>query len=84
MDPLYNSHVIGGVNPDGSKYLASVDMYGNIYEGNHLVTGLAHYFCNVLLANEWKEDLDENGAKKLLEDCMRVLFYRDKMQSDRI
>ena len=85
MDPLYNSHILGGINSiTGEKYLATVDMHGNIYEGNHLVTGLANYFCNVLLANEWKEDIEENAARELLEKCLRVLFYRDKMASDRI
>jgi len=32
----------------------------------------------------WKPDLTEVEAKKLLEDCMRVLFYRDTRASPNI
>ena len=61
-------------------------MHGNTIQcNNYLVTGLAHYFCNVLLTNAGKpEDLTEAAAKKVLEDCFRVLFYRDCGMSDRI
>lgn len=83
-NPLWNHHLIGGMDKEGKKFLGVVDLYGNTFEGNHLVTGMAHYFCNVLLANAWHENITEAEAKKLLEDCFRVLFYRDKSMSDKI
>jgi 20S proteasome subunit beta 7 len=81
---LFNNSIMGGVTKDGEKYLAVIDMLGNTYEGNHLVTGLAHYFNNVLFANKWRPDISESEARSLIEECLRVLFYRDCKASDRI
>ena len=61
-----------------------VDCFGTLIEDDFLVTGLAHYFCKVLITEKWREDMTEEEAKKVLEDCMRVLFVRDSRASDRI
>ena len=84
-DPYWNNHIVGGYHR-GEAFLGSVDMHGNTIQCNdYLVTGLAHYFCNVLLTNAGKpQTLSEQDAKKVLEDCFRVLFYRDCGMSDRI
>lgn len=37
-----------------------------------------------LLRDGWREDLTEAQARKLLEDSMRVLFYRDTRASAKI
>ena len=37
-----------------------------------------------LLRKGWREDLTEPEARKLLEDSMRVLFYRDTRASAKI
>ena len=51
-NPYWNNHVVGGINADGSPYLGSVDLYGCVIEENdYVVSGFAHYFCNVLLTN---------------------------------
>eukprot|EP00965_Chrysotila_dentata_P024969 827859-Pleurochrysis_carterae.AAC.1 len=34
-----------------------------------------------LMRKGWREDLSEEEARKLLEDCCRVLFYRDTRAS---
>ena len=36
------------------------------------------------MQNAWKPDLTEAEAKAVLEDCMRVMFYRDKKAIDTI
>ena len=36
------------------------------------------------MQNAWKEDLTEQEARTLIEDCMRVMFYRDKKATDEI
>jgi len=38
----------------------------------------------VLLHNAWREDLTEAEARAVIEDCMRVMFYRDKKAHDNI
>ena len=37
-----------------------------------------------LLRAGWRDDLTEAEARKLLEDSMRVLFYRDTRASSKI
>jgi 20S proteasome subunit beta 7 len=34
------------------------------------------------MQNAWHPDISEQDARRLIEDCMRVLFYRDKKASD--
>ena len=36
------------------------------------------------MQNAWKPDLTEEDARKVIEDGMRVLFYRDKKATDEI
>jgi 20S proteasome subunit beta 7 len=85
MDPLWNGTVIGGVNKKtGELFLGQVDLYGTKIEGNFLLNGLAQHYCQVLMQNAWREDLTEAEARKVIEDGMAVLFYRDKKASDEI
>ena len=85
MDPLWNGSIIGGVRHDnGEVFLGMVDLYGTKIEGNFLLTGLASHYCQVLMQNSWRADLTEEEARKIIEDCMRVMFYRDKKATDEI
>jgi 20S proteasome subunit beta 7 len=86
VNPKLNVTLVGGMEEkDGEKipYLGEVDMYGTYLEDDFLVGGYAHYFCKVLLTHKWRPDLEELEAIQLLEECMRVLFYRDTRASDR-
>lgn len=76
MDPLWNSVLIAGFR-DGAPYLGSADLYGTMYEDKYIATGLGGHMALPLLRKDWKPDLTEAEARKLLTDCMRVLFYRD-------
>jgi len=58
-------------------FLGTVDMYGSTYEDNILATGYGKYIAVPLLRKSWRPSLTEDEAKQLLEDCMRILFYRD-------
>lgn len=85
MNPLWNGNIVGGVRKDnGEAFLGMIDLYGTKIEGNFLLTGLAAHYCQVLLQNAWHPNLSEADARKVIEDCMRVLFYRDKKASDTI
>ena len=77
MDPLYNVTLVGGLDAEDKKYLGYIDQFGTLLEGDYLVAGLAHYFCKVLLASYAKPDMSEKTAKDVLEQCMRVLIYKD-------
>ena len=85
MDPLWNGTIVGGVSQtNGEVFLGMVDLYGTKVEGNFLITGLAAHYCQVLLQNAWRPDLPESDARKVIEECMKVMFYRDKKASDEI
>jgi len=85
MDPLYNQFVLAGFR-DGQSFLGQVDLYGTAFEDTTLATGYGAYIAKPLLrkAVELKPKLTEEEAKKVLEDCMRVLFYRDARAINRI
>ena len=57
-------------------------MYGTKVEADFLLTGLSAHYCQVLMQNAWREDLSEAEARAVIEDCMRVMFYRDKKAHD--
>jgi 20S proteasome alpha/beta subunit len=63
-----------------NRFLAYVDLLGVTYSASTLATGYGAYIAQPLLrkAVEGREDtLTENEARTILEDALRVLFYRD-------
>ncbi|EGN91672.1 hypothetical protein SERLA73DRAFT_100252 [Serpula lacrymans var. lacrymans S7.3] len=79
MNPLWNSLIVGGYK-DGKRFLSYVDLLGTTYSASTLATGYGAYIAQPLLrkAVEGREDvLTEEEARKIIEDSMRVLFYRD-------
>jgi 20S proteasome subunit beta 7 len=79
MDPLWNALLVGGFK-DGRRYLAFVDLLGTTYSASTLATGYGAHIAQPLLrtAVEGREnDLTEEEALKIIEQCMKVLFYRD-------
>ena len=84
MDPLMNVSLVGGFDGKGNKYLGYVDQYGTLLEGDYLVAGLAHYYCKVLLSSYAKPDMDDQKARSVLEQCLRVLVYSDARASEHV
>ena len=76
FDPLWNYLLVAGVK-DGKAFLGSVDHIGTAYEDKFLATGFGAYLAMPILRKKWRPDMEEGEARALLEDCMRVLFYRD-------
>eukprot|EP01100_Stratorugosa_tubuloviscum_P011377 TRINITY_DN506_c5_g1_i1.p1 TRINITY_DN506_c5_g1~~TRINITY_DN506_c5_g1_i1.p1 ORF type:complete len:235 (-),score=118.10 TRINITY_DN506_c5_g1_i1:103-807(-) len=83
MNPLWNYILIAGVDKNRS-FLGYVDLVGTNFEDNTLATGLGDYIARPLLRKAWRPDLTEQEARKTLEDCMRVLFYRDARAINKI
>ncbi len=85
MDPLWCTTVLAGHNKQSNElFLGMTDLYGTKVEANFILTGLAAHYCQVLMQNAWREDLTEAEARAIIEDCMRVMFYRDKKSLDNI
>ena len=53
------------------------DLYGSTYQADVLATGFGLHLAIPLLRKHQRGDMSYDEAKKLLEDCMRVCFYRD-------
>ncbi|TFK51413.1 proteasome endopeptidase complex beta subunit [Heliocybe sulcata] len=82
INPLWNSLLVGGFK-DGERFLAYVDLLGTTYSADTLATGYGAYIAQPLLRRAVEgraggaDALPEEEAAKIMEDCLRVLFYRD-------
>ena len=62
------------------SFLGYVDLLGVTYESSTIATGFGGYLAQPILRKyvEGREDeLSEAEAIKIIEQCMRVLYYRD-------
>ncbi|MBW0521600.1 hypothetical protein O181_061315 [Austropuccinia psidii MF-1] len=83
-NPLWNSFVVGGVDKlSGQPFLSYVDLLGTTYAAPSIATGYGSYIAQPILRKvlddlpNGSDDLEADTARKTLEECMRVLFYRD-------
>mmetsp|Transcript_52419 Transcript_52419/g.90043 ORF Transcript_52419/g.90043 Transcript_52419/m.90043 type:complete len:161 (-) Transcript_52419:222-704(-) len=76
MNPLWNNLLVAGFK-DGESFLGSVDLIGTAYEEDFLATGFGSYLATPIFRKKWRPDMEEGEARELLEECLRVLFYRD-------
>jgi len=79
MNPLWNSILVGGWR-NGKSFLGYVDLIGTTYTASTLATGYGAYIAQPLLrkAVEGREnELTEEEGVKIVEESMKVLFYRD-------
>lgn len=81
MNPLWNDLIIAGPVEDrkGNKkiVLGVVDKIGTVYEDNFIATGFGAHLALPLIRERWKPNMSRADAATLLDDCMRVLYYRD-------
>jgi len=79
FDPLWTTFVVGGIE-DGKEFLAFVDKLGTAYEDPVIATGYGAYIATPLLRSAYEQaqgNLTEAQAVAAIEECMRVLYYRD-------
>lgn len=84
MNPLWNDLVVAGLDEANQPFLGWVDKIGTTFEENLVATGFGSYLAIPLLREKYSPDMQEGEARALLEDCMRILFYRDCRASNRI
>jgi len=87
FDPLFNQLVLAGVSkvrdpttPNSfttQVFLGTVDYNGTYFEDNTIATGYGAYIARPLLRRAYKPKMTEREAREVLEDCMRVMYYRD-------
>ncbi|KAK4058057.1 Proteasome subunit beta type-7 [Microbotryomycetes sp. JL221] len=83
MDPLWNAFLVGGLDK-GKPFLSYVDLLGTTYSAPTLATGFGNHLAIPLmrravekLGPNGEQELEETEARKILENAMKVLFYRD-------
>ena len=89
MKPLWNAHIVGGVDADGTPFLGYVDLKGVAYKADSIASGYGAYIAQPLLRKALEErggaeGLGEAEARAVLEECMRVLYYRDARSINKI
>lgn len=81
FNPLWMYIVVAGVQLDGSHFLGVADLLGSSYEGDCVATGFGNYLAIPLLRRRLEEadhsQITETQATTILEEGLRVLFYRD-------
>lgn len=80
VNPLWNQLVIGGIK-GGKHHLAYADLQGTCFEEDCIATGFGMHLALPIMRKHvdngrWK-NLDEKAAKSILEECLKLLFYRD-------
>ena len=87
IDPLWNALVVGGFDKKSNEpFLGYVDLLGTTYQSSTIATGFGLHLSQPMLrkAVEGREaTLTEEEARGILEECMRVLFYRDARSINR-
>ncbi|KAI8972128.1 nucleophile aminohydrolase [Pilobolus umbonatus] len=79
FNPLWNSLVVGGIDK-GEKFLGYVDLRGTTYQSTTIATGFGAHLARPILRKrvEGREnEITEEEAIEIMNDCLRVLFYRD-------
>ena len=77
MDPLWNSLVVAGVEK-GEPFLGTVGMLGVAFVDDNVATGFGAHLARPLFREVDTTQLEEAEAVKLMEDALRVCYYRDK------
>jgi len=88
-DPLYTQLIIADMHADSAggvpvPFLAQADLHGTAFVDDTLATGYGAALARPILRNEYRPDMSRADARRVLESCMRVLFYRDCKTINRI
>lgn len=88
MNPLWNALLVAGVEDDGKPFLSSVDLRGVTFSSPTIATGFGSYLAIPLLrqvvdSEEDAKKVTEEEARKVVDTCMKVLFYRDARSLDK-
>ena len=73
-----------GASAPRKPFLGRVDKLGMSYEEDFIATGFGLHLAVPLMRERWTPDMTLADARSLLEDCMRVLYYRDCRTINRI
>jgi len=76
MDPFYNTFLVGGIE-NGDTYLGFTDLLGTHFTDDYVASGFGQHLCLPLLRRLYKADMTEDEAVELINQCIKVLYYRE-------
>lgn len=85
FNPLWNTLTIAGYK-NGQPFLGSIDKIGIAFEAPTIASGFGAYLSQPLLRKAQEEDpatFTYEKARKVIEDCLKVLYYRDARSYNR-
>ncbi|KAB8336841.1 hypothetical protein FH972_021149 [Carpinus fangiana] len=87
LDPLWNVILVAGLDAAGAPFLASVDLLGTAFSSPTLATGFGAHLAQPILRRRVPDEaasrtLSRDEAIKLVQECMKVLYYRDARSMD--
>jgi 20S proteasome subunit beta 7 len=88
FNPLWNHILVAGFDGQDEPFLSSVDLLGTTFSAPSLATGFGAHLAIPILRRIFPEDvplkdIKKEHAVKGLQECMKVLFYRDARSTDR-
>ncbi|KAL7643582.1 UNVERIFIED_CONTAM: hypothetical protein RMT77_005565 [Armadillidium vulgare] len=78
FDPLWLDCVVAGFKA-GKPFLGFVNKIGMAYEADEIASGFGVHFSLPMIrdARDKKSELTREEARKLMRECMKILYYRD-------
>ncbi|CAH0019503.1 unnamed protein product [Clonostachys rhizophaga] len=88
FDPLWNHILVAGLDDEGKPFLAATDLLGTTYSAPSLATGYGSMLAQPIMRRhapdeESAAELSQETAIEVIQECMKVLFYRDARSMDR-
>ena len=82
FDPYYTGNIICG-HKNGASYVSIIDMYGNKFEKDIVMSGLADFLSCSLARKYYNPNMDEATAKEFLRQCFNVLYTKNRMTGNK-
>jgi 20S proteasome subunit beta 7 len=88
FNPLWNTILVAGLDDDDKPFLAAADLLGTTFSAPTLATGFGAHLAQPLLRKLMPDDeasvpnVSKEEAVKAVQECMKVLFYRDARSMD--
>lgn len=78
FNPLWNTFIVGGVQ-NGEPFLGYIDKIGVAYNDPTIASGYGAYIAAPLLRDAFEANpkMSLAEAEKKIDECMKVLYYRD-------
>ena len=85
FNPLWNALVVGGLHK-GERFLGYVDLRGTTYQSTTIATGFGAHLAQPILRRrvEGREDELTEEEAEIMNECLRVLFYRDARSLNKV